>query len=45
MVLKGVTIGDRAVVAASAVVTEDVPTGSVVAGVPAKVVGAVPGKN
>lgn len=37
-ILPGVTIGDRAVVAAGAVVTKDVPEGTVVAGVPAKVV-------
>ena len=39
IVLKGVTIGDGAVVAAGAVVTKDVPAHSIVAGVPAKVVG------
>ncbi|MDT7545480.1 MAG: tetrahydrodipicolinate N-acetyltransferase [Actinomycetota bacterium] len=39
LILKGVTIGSGAVVAAGAVVTKDVPPGSVVAGVPAKVVG------
>ncbi len=39
VVLKGVTIGDGAVIAAGAVVTKDVPAGAVVAGVPAKVVG------
>jgi acetyltransferase-like isoleucine patch superfamily enzyme len=38
IILKGVTIGDGAVVAAGAVVTKDVPGGSVVAGNPAKVV-------
>ncbi|MDR4938368.1 DapH/DapD/GlmU-related protein [Rossellomorea marisflavi] len=37
-ILPGVTIGDRAVVAAGAVVTKDVPERTVVAGVPAKVV-------
>ncbi|MEL7447483.1 MAG: acyltransferase [Pseudomonadota bacterium] len=37
-VLKGVTIGDGAIVAAGAVVTRDVPAGSTVAGVPAKVI-------
>ncbi|MEW4220144.1 DapH/DapD/GlmU-related protein [Rossellomorea marisflavi] len=40
-ILPGVTIGDRAVVAAGAVVTKDVPEGTVVAGVPAKVVKAI----
>jgi tetrahydrodipicolinate N-acetyltransferase len=37
-VLKGVTIGDGAVVGAQSVVTRDVPAGAVVAGAPAKVV-------
>ena len=38
MILKGVKIGDGAVVAAGAVVTKDVPSNSLVAGVPAKVI-------
>jgi acetyltransferase-like isoleucine patch superfamily enzyme len=38
IVLKGVTIGDDAVVAAGSVVTKDVPAGTLVAGVPARVV-------
>ncbi len=38
MVLKGVTIGDGAVVAASSVITRDVPPRSLVAGAPAKVI-------
>jgi acetyltransferase-like isoleucine patch superfamily enzyme/coenzyme F420-reducing hydrogenase beta subunit len=38
LVLKGVTIGDGAVVAAGAVVTKDVPPRCLVAGVPAKVI-------
>jgi acetyltransferase-like isoleucine patch superfamily enzyme len=40
IVLKGVTIGDGAVVAAGAIVTKDVPAHAVVAGIPAKVVGS-----
>ena len=38
MILKGVRIGDRAIVAARAVVTKDVPPDTVVAGNPARVV-------
>jgi acetyltransferase-like isoleucine patch superfamily enzyme len=37
-VLKGVTIGKRAVVGANAVVTKDVPAFTVVGGIPAKVI-------
>lgn len=42
LVLKGVTIGRGAVVGAGAVVTKDVPPGTIVAGVPARVVGHIP---
>jgi hypothetical protein len=38
MILKGVTIGDGAIVAAGAVVTKDVEAGTLVAGVPARYV-------
>jgi acetyltransferase-like isoleucine patch superfamily enzyme len=41
MILKGVSIGKDAVIAAGSVVTKDVPQGSIVAGVPAKQVGSV----
>lgn len=37
VVLPGVTIGSHSVVAAGAIVTKDVPQGSLVAGVPAKI--------
>jgi acetyltransferase-like isoleucine patch superfamily enzyme len=38
VILKGVTVGDRSIVAARAVVTKDVPPDVIVAGNPAKVV-------
>lgn len=37
-ILKGVTIGNGAIIAAGAIVTKDVPSGCVVAGIPAKVI-------
>lgn len=37
-ILKGVTIGDNAIIAAGSVVTKDVPNNTIVAGVPAKVI-------
>jgi acetyltransferase-like isoleucine patch superfamily enzyme len=40
IVLKGVTIGDRAVVGAGAVVTHDVPQAAIVGGVPARTIGS-----
>lgn len=41
-VLKGVTIGDNAVIAAGSLVIKDVPESSVVGGVPAKVIATTP---
>ncbi|WP_088006984.1 2,3,4,5-tetrahydropyridine-2,6-dicarboxylate N-acetyltransferase [Indiicoccus explosivorum] len=38
VILEGVTVGEGAVVAAGSIVTEDVPAGAVVAGVPARVI-------
>jgi galactoside O-acetyltransferase len=38
MIMKGVTIGDGAIVAACSLVTRDVPPNSMVVGVPARVV-------
>lgn len=38
IVMKGVTIGDGAVVGAGSVVTKDVPANAIVAGNPAKIV-------
>lgn len=41
VILKGVRVGHHSIVGANAVVTRDVPPGSIVAGVPARVVGRV----
>jgi acetyltransferase-like isoleucine patch superfamily enzyme len=40
VVTAGVTIGDGCIVGAGAVVTRDIPAGSIAAGVPAKVIGS-----
>lgn len=45
MILKGVTIGDRAIIAAGSVVTKNVPKDVIVAGVPAKVVKKIEPNN
>ena len=37
-IMKGVTIGEYAIVGAGAIVTKDVPPYAIVAGVPAKVI-------
>lgn len=41
IILPGVTVGEHSIVGAGAVVTEDVPPFSIVAGVPAKVIRAI----
>ena len=38
MILRGVTIGDNVIIAAGAIVTKDIPSDSVVAGIPARVI-------
>lgn len=45
ILLPGVTLGRNVIVAAGAVVTKDVPDFTIVGGVPAKVIGAVPQGN
>lgn len=44
-VLPGITIGDGAIVGAGAVVTNDIPAGAIVVGVPARQVGTVPNEG
>lgn len=44
-ILPGVSVGDYAVVGAASVVTKDVPTNTIVAGNPAKVIKTIDGKD
>ena len=44
-VMCGITIGENALVGAGSVVTKDVPSGTIVAGNPAKAMGPVPDAN
>ncbi|MCI8805814.1 MAG: sugar O-acetyltransferase [Clostridiales bacterium] len=44
-ILSGVTIGDNSIIAAGAVVTKDVPSDSVAAGVPARVIKSIYDKS
>ncbi len=41
IILKGVSIGDHCLIGAGAVVTQDIPSFSIAAGVPAKIIGRV----
>lgn len=45
IIMPGVTVGKGAIIAAAAVVTKDVPDFSIVAGVPAKIIGERENKN
>lgn len=45
LILPGVTVGTRAVIAAGSVVTRDVPSGTIVAGNPARTIKSIPQKS
>ncbi len=45
IILKGVTIGDRTIIAAHSVVTKSFPSDCILAGIPAKKIGIVPDIN
>ena len=38
MIMPGVTIGDNVIIGAGSIVTKDIPSNSIVAGVPAKII-------
>lgn len=45
VIVKGVTVGDHCIIGANTVVTKDVPSGSIVVGSPARIIGKVCGSS